>query len=250
MKNVISTILAVLIVAVISLTGSSCKKEQKAAVPPSTPEQKAKMEEVKKDVEAAKKDIVAQVNGVDISMLDLIGEMNTIAQRERAKAGGEKTPASMEKVKKEGLDNLIFKELAIQESTKQGIVVSPERVAIIVDLMKKQTGSKEAFQQYLDERHMTEADLRTRIERSQRFEMITAKEIFQKIKLDDKDIRADYDKNRNEYKDSTGKQLTYEESANFIRKKLISEKGAVLKKEWAKALRKNAKIVIEKDSGK
>jgi hypothetical protein len=242
--------MACMLVALISLTGTSCKKEQKAATPPPTPEQKAKIEEVKKDVEAAKKDIAAQVNGVDITMLDLVGEMNTIAQREGVKAGGEKTAASMGKDKKEALDNLIYKELAIQESIKQGIVVSPERVDNIVKLMKKQTGSKEAFQQYLDERHMTEADLRMRIERSQRFEMITAKEIFQKIKIDDKDIHADYDKNRNEYKDSTGKQLTYEESANFIRKKLISEKGAVLKKEWAKDLRKNASVKLFEEGQK
>src|ERR1700690_2803571 len=131
MKNLYFTIMAVILIAVISLTGSSCKKEQKAAAPPPTPEQKAKIEgvkkEVKKNAEAAKTVTVAQVNGVDITMLDLIGEMNAIAQREEPKGGGKKTPASMEKDKKEALDNLIFRELAIQESIKQGIVVSPER---------------------------------------------------------------------------------------------------------------------------
>jgi hypothetical protein len=254
MKSIISTSIAVLLMATISLTGLSCKKEQKPAAPPPTPEQKAKLEEVKKEVkqsaEAAKTVIVAQVNGVDITMLDLVAEMNSIAQRNEARAGGKKAPQSTEKVKKEALDNLIFKELAIQESIKQGMTVSPDTIDNVVKLMKEQTGSKEAFQQYLDDRQMTEADLRKRIERSQRLEMITGKEIYQKVKIDEKDMHADYEKNKSEYKDNTGRQLSYEEAANFIRRKLMSEKGAAMKKEWAKTLKKNASVVIFKEGQK
>jgi len=257
MKNFYSAVLAVLFIIAVSLSGTSCKKEQKAAVPPTpppTPEQQAKVEEMKKETrqstEQAKTIIVAQVNGVDITMLDLINEMNTIAQREEARGRKEKNDKTMEQDKNEALDNLIFKELAIQEAIKQGIKVSPERVDNIIKLMKEQGGSKEAFQKYLDEHQITEADLRKRIERSQLFEMITGEEVYQKVKLDDKDIRAYYDKHKSELKDNSGKRLTYEESANFIRRKLISEKGAVLKKEWAKKMRNNASVVVFKEAMK
>jgi hypothetical protein len=86
MKNSHFTIVAGLLMAVISLTSLSCKKEQAAVTPPPpTPEQKAKIEEikkeVKKDAEAAKTVIAAQVNGVDITMHDVVSEMNTIAQK-------------------------------------------------------------------------------------------------------------------------------------------------------------------------
>jgi hypothetical protein len=129
-------------------------------------------------------------------------------------------------------------------------VVTPERVDTVVKLMKEQTGSAEEFKKYLDERQMTEADLRKRIERSHQFEMITGKEIYQKVKIDDKDIRADYEKNKSEYKNTSGRQLSYEEAANFIRRKLMSQKGADMKKEWAKKLRQNASVVILKEGQK
>ena len=247
--------MAALLISIICLTGSSCKKEQQpAAVPPPTPEQKAKIEEIKKEVkkgaEEAKTVIAAQVNGVDITMHDVVSEMNTIAQRDEAQGQGKTKPRPIEAVKKEALDNLIFKELAIQEAIKQGIVVTPERVDTVVKLMKEQTGSAEEFKKYLDERQMTEADLRKRIERSHQFEMITGKEIYQKVKIDDKDVRADYEKNKSEYKDNSGRQLSYEEAANFIRRKLTSQKGADMKKAWAKTLRNNASVVILKEGQK
>ena len=257
MKKLYSIVLFVLLVVAISFTAFSCKKEQKAAVPPTpppTPEQQAKIEEMKKEVkqstEQAKTIVVAQVNGVDITMLDLFNEMNTVAQREEAKGRKEKNTKIMEQDKKEALDNLIFKELAVQEAIKQGAKVPPDRVDNIVKLMKEQSGSKEAFQKYLDERQMTEADLRKRIERSQLFEMITGEEIYQKIRIDDKEIRAYYDKHKGEFKDNTGKKMSYEESANFIRRRLISEKGVGLKKEWAKKLRNDASVVVFKEAMK
>ena len=257
MKNLYSVVLSVLLVASSSLIGVSCKKEQKAALPPTpppTPEQRAVIEEMKQEAnlstEQAKTIVVAQVNGVDITMLDLIGEMNVIAQREKAKGRKEQNDKTMAQDKNEALDNLIFKELAVQEATKKGITVLPDRVDTIVKLMKEQAGSKEAFKKYLDERKMTEADLRKRIGRSLVFEIITGKEIYQMIKVDDKEIRTDYEKNKSQYKDKKGKQLSYEETANLIRKNLISEKGDVLKRAWAEKLRNDASVVVFKEAMK
>jgi hypothetical protein len=247
MKNLYFIIIAVVLIAAISLTGSSCKKEQKTVVPPPTPEQKAKIEENKKVAEVTKNLVVAAVNGVDITMQDLVREMNLIAER-NAKGEGKAKPAEVEKVKKEALDNIIFKELAVQESIKQGIVVSPERVDGVIELMKKQMGSAEKYKQYLDELALTEPELRKRIERSQRIELITGKEIYQKVKINDRDVREEYEKNKGEYKDNTGRQLNYEEAANFIRRKMISQKGAALKKKWANTLRTNASIAIFKEA--
>jgi hypothetical protein len=79
--------------------------------------------------------------------------------------------------------------------------------------------------------------------------MVTAKEIYQKIKIEEKDIRAEYEKNKGAYKRGD-KQLSYEEAAPFIKRRLIADAGAEKKKEWGNTLRKNAKIEIEKDDGK
>jgi hypothetical protein len=247
MKNIVYTIAVGLLLAVFSMTGLSCKKKE-PAVPPPTPEQKAQIEESKKNVEAAKKVFAAQVNGVEITVLDLVREMNRIAPK--YVQGNEKAaPATTVKIRKEALDNLIFNELAVQEAVRQGMTVSAEQINTVVDLMKKQMGSKEAYQGYLDSVGTTEEGLRKRIERSHLFEMVTAKEIYQKIKIDEKDIRAEYEKNKDAYKNGD-KQMSYDEAAAIINKKMISERGAVKKKEWGNALRKNAKIEIEKDGGK
>lgn len=247
MKKIVYTITAGLLLAALSLAGLSCKKQQQAAPPPLTPEQKVKIEEGKKSAEEAKKVFAAQVNGVDISMQDLVREMNLISSR--YDKSGKKSDKPMTQIRKKALDELIFRELAIQEAARQGITVGPERVDGVIKQMKTQMGD-ETFRRYLDERSLSEAELRKLIERSNLFEMITAKEIYGKIKIDDNAIRAEYEKNKGAYKNDVGRQLTYEEAAPHIRRKLTGEAGAEKMKEWAKELRKNAKIVIAKDEGK
>ena len=247
MKKIVYTIAMGLLLAAISMTGLSCKKKEPAAPPP-TPEQKAQIEEMKKGAEEAKKVFAARVNNVEISTYDLIREMNKIAPK-YVKEGEQVAPGTSEKIKKEALDNLIFTELAVQEAVRQGLKVGADKVDTVVELMKKQMGSKEAYQQYLDNLGITETGLRKRIERSHIFEMVTAKELYQKIKIEEKDIRAEYEKNKGMYK-KEGKQLSYDEAAMFIKRKMISDRGVEKKKEWGTALRKNAKIVIEKDGGK
>jgi hypothetical protein len=65
----------------------------------------------------------------------------------------------------------------------------------------------------------------------------------------EKDARAEYEKNKNKYKNGE-KQLSYDEASMIIKKRMIAERGAAKKLEWGKALRKNAKIEIAKDGGK
>ena len=247
MKNIYRTIGVCFLTAAISITISSCKKQEPAAPQP-TPEQKAKIEEIKKEVEAAKKVFAAKVNGVEITMHDLVREMNKVAPK-YVKGDEKVAPATTKKIKKEALNNLIFMELAVQEAVRRGITIGTEKIDKIVELMKKQTGSKEAYQQYLDGLGITEEGLRKRIERSHLLEMVTAREIYQKITIDEKDIRAEYEKNKGMYKKGE-KQLSYDEAAMIIKKKMISDRGVEKKKEWGTALRKNAKIVIEKNGGK
>lgn len=248
MKKIVYTIAVGVLAAAFFLTGPGCKKKEQAAPPPPTPEQKVQIEEIKKNVEAAKQTVAAHVNGVAITMDDLVREMNKVAPK-YVKEGKKTDQKTTEKVKKEALDNLIFNELAVQEAVKQGMKVGPERIDQVVALMKKQMETPEAYQKYLDGLGITEAGLKKRIERSHLLEMITGKEIFQKIAIDQKDMRAEYEKNKSTFKKGD-KQLSYDEAAMFIKRKLISERGAEKKKEWGTALRKNAKIEIEKSSGK
>jgi len=184
MKNSYRTLALCMITAAISLTHASCKKEEPIAPPPS-PEQKAVMEVLKKSAEVAKTVFAAKVNGVEVTMHDLVREMNRIAPK-YVKDGEKTPPATTAKIRKEALDNLIFNELAVQEAVRQGITVSPEKVNEVVKLMKEQLGSNDAYQKYLDDLGITEEGLKKRIERSHLLEIVTAKEVYQKITIEDK----------------------------------------------------------------
>jgi len=231
--------MAGLLLTALVLNEAACTKEPAAVS--ADPERTAKREQSRKIAEATQNLVVAKVNGVVLNMQELIHEMNIIAReytgkKEKAILG------STEKIRKTALDNLIFKELAIQESVRLGIDVSPGTVDTVIGQMKTQM--KEGFADYLKEKEMTEADLRTRIERGRRFELVTAREIYQKIAIDEAAVRKEYDKNKNAYKNGTSRELTYEEAALIIKRKMMAQVGEEKRKEWEGKLKKNATIVI------
>lgn len=244
MKKAYFTIFAVLLAAALSLTGLSCTKDQAGA--PVALERKAKLEQDKKAAEETRRTVAATVNGVDITMQELIREMNLVARRDM-QGNGKISSKTMDKVRQEALGDLIFKELAVQEAARQGITVRPDRIDAVIKQMKTQAGSEEAYRQYLEERALSETGLRKVIERGHQLELITAKEVYQKIRVEEKDIRKEYGKNSSLYKDG-GRLLSYEEAAPIIKKKLMADLGAELKKEWEQALRKKAKIELAKNS--
>jgi hypothetical protein len=245
MKNIHRTVVVCLLTALILISVSACKKREPAAPPP-TPEQKAAIEEMKKNAEEARKVFAAKVNGVEITMHDLVREMNRVTPK--YVKGDEKIPAATAaKIKKEALDNLIFNELAVQEAARQGLTVNREQIDEVVKLMKEQMGSRDAYQQYLDNLGINEEGLKKRIERSHLFEMVTAKEVYHKIAIDEQEMRAEYEKNKSAYK-AGDRQLSYEEASAAIKRKMTSERGAVRKKEWGAALRKTAMVEITKEA--
>ncbi len=161
-------------------------------------EETAGTRETKKEAEEAKEVVVARVNGVDVSMYGLIRAMNAIAPK-YIKKGEQPDPGVTEKIRKEALDRLIFEELAVQQAIKEGINPKPEAIENVVKQVKKNLVTEEAYKDYLDKRDLTEDALKKLIERSQRYEMITAKEIYRKVKVDERLVRAEYEKEKKRY---------------------------------------------------
>lgn len=157
-----------------------------------------KAEEAMKAVEEAKQIIIAKVNGADINMFMLVRAMNRVAPK-YVKKDENATPEITKKIQQEALDRLIFEELAIQQAIKQGINPTPEDIEKVVAQVKENTGSEEAYKEYLDNAYLTEDTLRKLIERSQRFEMISAREIYGKVKVDDKLIQDEYEKEKSKF---------------------------------------------------
>lgn len=197
MKRVFLRAGAVLLAAVFLMPALSCtKKAPKKETPAVSPQHEKMVEEVKKGVEESKKLFVARVNGSDITMHLLVQEMNVVAQK-YVKDPKAITPEISEKIKREALDRLIFQELAIQEARKQGMKVSPATIDEVVKKVKAGLGSEEEFKSYLEKTGLNNEDaMKKQIERGHLFEMITAKEIFQKVKVDDKRVRDEYAKEK------------------------------------------------------
>lgn len=245
----------VLMTLVMVFICSSCSKKEDASKSMTqkeelklTPEQAKKSEKIKKGIKESQNIVIATVNGADLTMYDLVREMNAIAPKYIRK-GQTGTPEITTKVKKEALNNLIFKELAVQAAINEGMKVKPEAVEDVINKVRAQAGSEQAYKKYLEERNLSEDALKKTIERSHILEMITAREIFDKIKVDDKTLRNTYEKEKALFmtKDNPPRQMSFEEAKGFIESKIKAERGAKRIEEWNNELRESAKIKVMLD---
>ena len=143
--------------------------------------------EMKAAAEKARKEIVAQVEGADISLYELVRMMNRVASAYYADLDV-LTPEINKEIQERALDRLIFEELAIREAVRQKITIDPEKIDKIIVETKKLYPTAEGYQNYLDEIGVTEAQLRRQSERSLLLEGITGKEVYQKVTIDPKDV--------------------------------------------------------------
>jgi hypothetical protein len=235
-----------IVIALFSLMMSavSCSKDKAADKPGviQSSEESKKAEAFRKGVSESKETIIAKVNDAGISMFDLIGEMNTIAPQ-YIKPGQKKTPEIDEQVRKEALDRLIYRELAVQEAVKQGMRVPQEKIDQQIKKIRADLKSEEAFQQKLSAMGTTEAELKKQFERAFLVEMITQKEVFDKVKIDIGLIRKTYENEMALYKGPSG-QMSFKEARPAIEEKLMTPRIQKREDEWVDRMKKNAKIEI------
>jgi len=173
-------------------------KEAAKVTEAQTAEEAKKAEEARRSAEEAKKTLIAKVNGADINMFMLVRAMNRVAPK-YVKEGETASPETAVKIKREALDRLIFEELAVQEAMRQGINPAPEAIDKVVAQIRENVGSDEAYREYLDKSYLTEETLKKMIERSQRYELITAREIYGKVKVDEKLLQTEYEKEKGRF---------------------------------------------------
>lgn len=173
-------------------------KEEAKAEEVRKAEETKQAEEARRSAEEAGKIIVARVNGADINMFMLTRAMNRVAPK-YIKEGETPTPETTAKIRNEALNKLIFEELAVQEAIKQGINPAPEAIEKVVGQVKENLGSEQAYREYLVKNNLTEDTLKKLIERSQRYELITAREGYGKVKVDEKLLQDEYAKEKGKY---------------------------------------------------
>jgi parvulin-like peptidyl-prolyl isomerase len=167
--------------------GESISKEQ--------PKIEAQQDLDKADQQAAKKVVVARVNGAEIMMLDLLKTMNRISARKAAAA----TPADVEDVKKEAIDRLIFQELAWQKAQAEGLRTKKENIDTAIANLKENIGGDEKYRQLLDQEQATESDLRSQVEKSLTLEAIFTKEVYEKVVVPEEELKKAYEREKGKY---------------------------------------------------
>ncbi len=163
------------------------------------------------------------------------------------KPGQKKDPGIDEKVRKEALDRLIYRELAVQEAKRQGI--QPPSGAVDEQLKKFKAALKteDAYRQKLKDSGLSEDDLRKQIARNILVEMINEKEIFDKVKVDPMLVKKTYAKEKASYKGPSGAQMSFDEARPIIEEKLMKPLVQKREDEWVEGLEKTAKIEITLD---
>jgi peptidyl-prolyl cis-trans isomerase SurA len=134
--------------------------------------------------------VAAEVNGRAITYSDLDKAYQTQPQ---PKEGSNEDQVMSTKL--EILNSLITSEIMLQQAEKLGL--SAVDADVDAELNKMKAGyTKEEFERSLNERHMTQADLRAQLRRDLTLNKLINKEITSRISISDADVTRYYEANK------------------------------------------------------
>ncbi len=142
---------------------------------------------------------LASVNGKEITQADMDKEMNRF-EGQMGLSGQPPDPAQREVIKKKVLDNLIQRELLLQESTRLGVKVKDEEVNEQMTQLKDRFSSEEDFSNALKRLKMTEGELKEEFTRRLMVKKMIDEVIASKIQITAQETRDFYDNNPNYFK--------------------------------------------------
>ena len=185
--------LAVLAVAVLCVTAACGKKEpaKPPAAPPGSPAVAAP-DAVAKPVPAQLPDVVAKVNGEDVTRNELEMAVRTLEERARQSV----PPDQRDAVYRQVLDRIIGFHLLAQEARSRKVVPPPWDVDKQLGDLKKQFPNEAAFNQMLQTRGVTVEQLRKETESTLAVNQMLQAEIEPQVKVQDPEIKTFFDQNK------------------------------------------------------
>ena len=139
---------------------------------------------------------VALVNGVAITQKayqSQIGQMKQQAMQQAMQQGRQLDAAMLETIQKDALDSLINQELLYKESQKTGIQIEKSAVDGQIEQFKKRFPTEAAYQAQLKDGDLTEAILRSHIEKGMAIRRLVQEHVVDKIEITDAQAREFYD---------------------------------------------------------
>lgn len=171
----VKTMMSAMICALL-LTGTSLAEEKKPA-----------------------EDKAAIVNGTVITREEFNREMEPIQQRMQAQ-GADKDPSKVSEIRKKVLENIIERELLLQESKKSGIKVDDAMLEKRLADIRKQFPSENEFAQMMKQMKLTEAEFKSQLRKQMSIQEFVEKQLVSKIKVTDEETKAYYDANSDKFK--------------------------------------------------
>ncbi len=156
----------------------------------------AKEKESKKE---SKKDVVAVVNGTDISQTDFDREVGRYEQQ-MAMMGQTPNPQQLSEIKDKVLNGLIDRELLYQESQKVGLKASKSEVDERISALKQRFPSEEEFKKTIEKLGLNEAGLRSQFEKELAIKALLDKKFAGKVTVTDQEMKKFYDENPDYFK--------------------------------------------------
>jgi peptidyl-prolyl cis-trans isomerase C len=143
-------------------------------------------------------DVVAVVNGKNISQESLQQKLSFVEKR-YASQGGQLSDEQLSMIKKDILERMIEKELLYQESKEAGISVGDEKVNSQLEQFKAKFPNDEAYQAQLSQLGYTEEMIRKEIRENMAIQELIEQEIASDIEISDTELKAYYDENTEQF---------------------------------------------------
>jgi peptidyl-prolyl cis-trans isomerase C len=141
----------------------------------------------------------ALVNGVAISMEQYNKELNIQLDRV-TRQGQQVSDEQMAKLKNNILDSLIEREILYQQSQKDGIQITDQKVNDQLASIKKRFPSETEYKNALDKMNLTEDEVKSQIKRGLSIRELIDQKITSKVVITDEESKAYYDKNPQMFK--------------------------------------------------
>lgn len=150
-------------------------------------------------------DIVARVNGTELTKKDLEAEVDRLIPRITFHKN---VPEEKRKFYYErALEDLVNKELQYQDAVARGIKPEKEKVDAQMQRMRERFKSEDDYKAALDKEGLTQEKLRLMVERDMLIQAVTAKTVTEPSQISDSDLKNFYDKNSARFKQPEGVKL-------------------------------------------
>ncbi len=191
-KKKISLLAASLVLLVVAVSGSASATEERA-VTAESPDKGPVMKTPQGDAERA---IAATVNGAPITRESVMAMMDRMSNR---KGKGDLQTRYDDDLKQKALDRLIFQELAYQKAKEKGITADPKDVETALTNLKKKMGGEQEYDDFLKASALTEAGLRSQLERAIIVDHIFTKEVFEHAAITEDEVKKEYEKGKDTF---------------------------------------------------